>query len=70
MGKLWEKWKKVAEKIGNFQAEVIFSILYVLLILPTGLISSLFNDFLQIRRFPVWQKMENNASTFKKLKQQ
>ncbi len=67
---LWNKWKEVAEKIGNFQAGVIFSILYFLIIVPTGLIANLVNDYFRIKSFPAWEKVEDNSSTLSKLKEQ
>lgn len=70
MKNLWEKWKHLSEKIGNFQATVLFSILYFLMVFPYGFISSRFNDYLNIKRFPSWKKFKNNASTLEKLKLQ
>lgn len=70
MRTFWEKWKKVAEKIGNFQASVLFSILYFLLVTPLGVISSLFGDFLGTRGTPGWQEMDDLTSTQDKMKKQ
>ena len=67
---LWERWKKVAEKIGNFQAAVVFSLLYFLIITPLGLLVNFFNDFLGLKEFPRWQKYEIKSSTIKELKEQ
>ncbi|MGE5304040.1 MAG: hypothetical protein ACM3TN_12055 [Alphaproteobacteria bacterium] len=36
--RLWERWKIVAKKIGDFQARVILSILYFIVIGPFALI--------------------------------
>lgn len=70
MRQIWEKWKTIAQKIGNFQFKVIFSIFYFILITPVGVISSLFNDFLLTRQLPEWQRVEKNASSMEKLKSQ
>lgn len=67
---LWEKWKVIAEKIGNFQASVIFSILYFILITPLGITTSLFRDFLGRRCFPTWQEYGVKAGDIYKLRQQ
>lgn len=32
--RLWEGWKKIAHKIGNFQARVLLGIFYFLLLSP------------------------------------
>lgn len=70
MKKIWGFWKKIAEKIGQIQAMIIFSILYFLLITPIGLISKLFNDSLKLKKFPTWEKYELNSDTIQKLKLQ
>ena len=35
---LWQRWQKVAKKIGDFQARLILSLFYLLIVLPIGLI--------------------------------
>jgi hypothetical protein len=66
----WEKWKVLAEKIGNFQAKVIFSLLYFILFTPLGLIASFFKDFLSLKSLPHWEEVVDNTSTLEKLKEQ
>ena len=34
--RLWEGWKKIAHKIGNFQARVLLTVFYAVLVLPFG----------------------------------
>ncbi len=68
--RLWEKWKYFAEVLGNFQTKIIFSLLYYILVLPFGIVSNYFNDFLDVRGFPKWTSVEDNSSTLKKLKEQ
>ena len=48
--RLWEGWKRVARAIGNFQARVLLTIFYAVLIAPVGLVFRLFADPLRIRR--------------------
>ncbi|MBI1739038.1 MAG: hypothetical protein HYR58_07300 [Acidobacteria bacterium] len=50
--RLWERWKKIAHAIGNFQARLLLTLLYAVLVLPFGLIVRLFADPLRIRRLP------------------
>jgi hypothetical protein len=38
MRRLWEGWKRVAKRIGNFQARVILTLLYFVIIAPFALI--------------------------------
>ncbi len=65
--RIWNKWKKIAEKIGNFQATIIFSILYFLIVSPIGIIFSLFSDPLDFKSKPSWKKIPNNPSSLEKL---
>lgn len=50
--RLWEGWKVVAHKIGNFQARVLLTIFYAVLILPFGVAARLFTDPLRIKQRP------------------
>lgn len=67
---IWEKWKLVAERIGNFQTNLIFSILYFLLIVPVSFVANRFNDFLGVSKFPKWFDIEDNSGTLNKLRDQ
>jgi hypothetical protein len=49
---LWEGWKKIAHKIGNFQARVLLTVFYAVLLLPFGLAARLFSDPLRIKKRP------------------
>lgn len=50
--RIWQSWKKIAHKIGDFQARVLLTVIYALLILPFGLIIRFFSDPLRIRHRP------------------
>lgn len=50
--RIWQAWKRLAQKIGNFQARVLLTILYAVLILPFGLAVRWFSDPLRIKRRP------------------
>lgn len=67
---IWNRWKAVTKKIGDFQATVLFSIFYFVVVTPVGLLASLFRDSLSVRKFPVWKQMEDNVSTLKKMELQ
>ncbi len=49
----WAGWKKIAHKIGNFQARVLLTVFYGVLVLPFGLAARLFSDPLRIKKAPV-----------------
>jgi hypothetical protein len=46
---LWHKIKHGAQVVGDFQARLILTILYVLLVLPTGMFVKLGGDLLELR---------------------
>lgn len=47
--RLWEWWKRVARKIGDFNARVILTIFYCVLLMPFALMVKLFTDPLRIK---------------------
>jgi hypothetical protein len=49
---IWKAWTRIAHIIGNFQARVLLTILYVVLVLPFGVIVRLFADPLHIKKRP------------------
>ncbi len=48
----WEGWKRVAHKIGTFQARVLLTVLYFVLVLPFGVSVRFFADPLRVKRPP------------------
>ena len=50
--RLWDGWKRIAKKVGNFQARVLLTVLYAVVILPFGLAVRIFGDPLRIRTLP------------------
>ncbi|MBZ5645599.1 MAG: hypothetical protein LAN37_00070 [Acidobacteriia bacterium] len=50
--RLWNSWKRLAQKIGNFQARVLLTLIYGVLVLPLGLAVRWFGDPLRIKRRP------------------
>ena len=67
---LWLRWKIVAEKIGGFQTNVLFSILYFLMIVPVGLVVRLSTDYLGLRSFPKWSDYMKSEKMIKELRSQ
>lgn len=47
--KLWEGWKAVARRIGEFQSRVLLTILYLILIGPVAVLLRPFSDPLRRR---------------------
>jgi hypothetical protein len=50
--KLWEGWKKFGHAVGNFNARVLLTLLYAVVILPFGLVVRLFSDSMHIKKRP------------------
>jgi hypothetical protein len=48
--RLWEGWKKFAHKLANFQARVLLTVIYSILILPFGLIVRCFSDSMHTKK--------------------
>jgi hypothetical protein len=62
--RFWKAWTRLARKIGNFQARVLLTLLYAILVLPFGLIVRLFADPLRIKHRPTqWLKHPEEVST-------
>jgi len=49
---VWQAWTRLARRIGNFQARVLLTIVYGILVLPFGLMTRLFGDPLRINNRP------------------
>ena len=64
MKKLWENWKKLAKKIGDFQARLILTVLYFVIVAPFALVVRFAADPLSIKRHQQgWHaKTEPNGS--------
>lgn len=68
---LWHAWQRVAKKIGDFQARLILTLFYFLIVLPTGLIARLFADPLALRKKSAeWDKRGNAAVRLEEARRQ
>ena len=50
--RLWAAWKRIAHRIGDFQARVLLTLIYAVLVLPFGLVIRFFSDPLKINKRP------------------
>jgi hypothetical protein len=50
--KLSAGWKRIGHAIGNFQARVLLTVIYSILILPFGLAVRLFSDSMHMKKRP------------------
>jgi hypothetical protein len=49
---LLQAWRSVAHSIGNFQARVMLTTFYMVLVFPFGVVTRLFSDPLRINQRP------------------
>lgn len=70
MKKFYYQWKKVTLKIGHVQLTIIFSLLYFLIFVPLGKITTLFNDYLGQNGKYQWKSVEDNYTSLKKVMDQ
>ena len=69
--KLWAGWKRIAHAIGNFQARILLTIIYAVLILPFGLAVRFFSDSLSTKNRPVkWMDYPGVASNLEQARHQ
>lgn len=69
--KFWAAWTRVAKKIGNFQARVLLTLLYGIVLLPFGVMVRLFSDPLRIKKRPTeWLDHPNEVMDLKWAKRQ
>jgi hypothetical protein len=47
---LWARWKRFAQKVGDFQARVLLTLIYFLILGPFGLVVSVLRDPLKVKR--------------------
>lgn len=70
MKKIWELWKHFAKAIGDFQFKLLFSLLYILIFTPVGILVSLLIDPLSKRKPLGWTKFKDNTSTLERVRKQ
>ncbi len=64
--KFWEAYKRIAHKIGDFQARVLLTVIYAVFVLPFGLAVRLFSDALHIKKRPLrWLEHPQDAVDLK-----
>jgi len=67
----WQAWKRLAHRVGNFQARILLTIFYGVLAMPFGFAVRLFSDRLRIKQRPTnWLHHPDNPSDFQWAKRQ
>lgn len=69
---IWSKWKTIAHHIGIFQSRLILSVFYFSLLMPWGIIFSLFKDELKMKnkKLSTWKTKDKQSATVEELKEQ
>jgi hypothetical protein len=63
--RFWVAWKRLARRIGDFQARVVLTVLYATLVLPFGLAVRWFADPLRLKLRPTkWLEHPEEAADF------
>ena len=73
MNNFWQKVKLWSNAVGDFQARVILTFLYGVLVLPTGLIARIGGDLLESQSQPVdsyWRARSTPAETIRTAREQ
>ena len=70
--KIWAGWKRFGHFMGDMLARVVLTIFYFTILLPFGLLTSLFGDTLNIRSKtkPVWLKRETGDRSLAEARRQ
>jgi len=59
----WQAWKEFGHKVGNFQARVLLTVFYGVLMLPFGMAARWWSDPLRIKRRPTsWLEHSEGGS--------
>lgn len=69
----WQGWKRIAQVIGHFQAQVLFGFLYFVFVAPFAIGLKLFGDPLQIkgpRRTTWWHASPRQTLTLEDAQRQ
>ena len=66
----WTKWKKFGHTIADFQSRLILTIVYVVVIIPAGLVFKSTKNPLLTKGKVKWQQFQLNASNLTHVKNQ
>jgi len=73
VNEFWQKVKLWSHKVGDFQARLILTFLYGVLVLPTGLIARIGGELLEANRRTAnsyWRKRSAPAETIRNAREQ
>jgi hypothetical protein len=69
--KFWQAFSAFAKRLGNFQARILLTVIYAILVLPFGVMVRLFADPLRIKKRPTaWLDYPDEAVNLQWAKRQ
>ncbi len=70
--RIWNHWLRIAGFIGNFQARLVLSLFYFIIVLPFGVAVRLFADLLRIKGIgrTSWSEFFERARSVEEAKRQ
>lgn len=68
--RLWEGWKRVGRKIGDFQARVLLTLFYFVLLAPFAVVVRLKADPLGIKRGVGWSPVVRAGDALERARRQ
>ncbi len=71
--RVWEGWKAVARRVGEFQSRLVLTILYLILIGPLAVLLQAFSDPLRLKaqkKDCYWLKRDVNLSSLEEARRQ
>ena len=68
--RLWEGWKRVGRKIGDFQARVLLTIFYFVILAPFAVVVRLTADPLGLKRHGGWHPVTRAADPRERARRQ
>jgi len=69
VARLWQGWKRVARRIGEFQTRLFLTLFYFLFLAPLTLIARA-GDPLGLRRHPGWRPYQGRSATLEAARRQ
>ena len=68
--RLWEGWKRVGRKIGDFQARVILTLFYFVILAPFALVVRFKADPLGLKRSGGWHPVVHAGASLERAHRQ
>ena len=73
MKKLWAKWKAFAQIVGDFQALILLTLIYFVIVTPFGVLVRAFSDPLKVKHTPhssMWFPKQVEEATLENARRQ